>query len=60
MQKLIDLLRRRKPNFDKNNILDWQNSGICGVAVVSAIFAAEDIESECRLLRALSEEMVSA
>lgn len=26
MQKLIDLLRRRKPNFDKNNILDYMYS----------------------------------
>ncbi|MFR5406322.1 MAG: hypothetical protein ACLTG0_13720 [Oscillibacter sp.] len=31
-----------------------------GVALVSAIFSAEDIESECRELRALSEKMVNA
>ena len=30
--------------INKNNILDLQNSGICGVAVVSAIFAEDDIE----------------
>ena len=38
-----------------------QLSGTCvdGVALGSAIFAADDIESECRLLRKLSEEMVN-
>ena len=30
--------------INKNNMLDLQNSGICGVAVVSAIFAEDDIE----------------
>ena len=33
-------------------------TGVDGVALVSAIFAAEDIEAECRLLRRLSEDMV--
>ncbi len=28
--------------------------------LLSAIFAADDIEEECRLLRRLSEEMVKA
>lgn len=44
----------------KGNMLELSGTKIDGVALVSAIFAAEDIESECRLLRALSEEMVSA
>ena len=44
----------------KGNMLELSGTKVDGVALVSAIFAAEDIESECRLLRALSEEMVSA
>lgn len=43
----------------KSNIARLSGTGVDGVALVSAIFAAEDIESECRLLRRLSEEMVS-
>ena len=39
---------------------DLAGVGVDGVALVSAIFAADDIESECRLLRKLSEEMVNA
>lgn len=44
----------------KTNIAQLSGTGVDGVALVSAIFAAEDIESECRLLRKLSEEMVGA
>lgn len=44
--------------INKNNILKLSGSGADGVAVVSAIFAAEDIESECKILKKLSEEMV--
>lgn len=42
----------------KSNIARLSGTGVDGVALVSAIFAADDIESECRLLRRLSEEMV--
>ena len=35
-------------------------TGVDGVALVSAIFSAPDIEAECRVLRAMSEEMVRA
>lgn len=45
--------------ISKANISQLAGSGVDGVALVSAIFAAEDIESECRLLRRLSEEMVN-
>lgn len=41
----------------KTNISQLSGTGIDGVALVSAIFAADDIESECRLLRRLAEEM---
>lgn len=44
----------------KTNISQLAGTGVDGVALVSAIFAAEDIENECRLLRKLSEEMVNA
>ena len=43
----------------KSNLSQLAGTGVDGVALVSAIFAAEDIESECRLLRRLSEEMVN-
>lgn len=46
--------------ISRENIFQLEGSGVDGVALVSAIFAAEDIESECRLLRLLSEEMVAA
>ena len=43
----------------KRNILELSGTGVDGVALVSAIFTAEDIESECQILRKLSEEMVN-
>ena len=46
--------------ISKTNISQLSGTGVDGVALVSAIFAAEDIEGECRLLRKLSEEMVRA
>ena len=44
----------------KTNISQLAGTGVDGVALVSGIFAANDIEAECRLLRKLSEEMVNA
>ncbi|MBS5198326.1 MAG: thiamine phosphate synthase [Clostridiales bacterium] len=46
--------------ISKANISQLSGTGVDGVALVSAIFAAEDITGECRLLRKLSEEMVRA
>ena len=46
--------------ISKSNISQLAGTGVDGVALVSAIFGADDIESECRLLRRLSEEMVNA
>ena len=46
--------------INKSNISQLAGTGVNGVALVSAIFAADDIESECRLLRKLSEAMVNA
>lgn len=44
--------------INKTNIMELSGSGAAGVALVSAIFAAEDIERECRILRTRSEKMV--
>lgn len=46
--------------INKTNIAELSGTGISGVAVVSAIFAASDIEAECRMLRKASEEMLGA
>ena len=42
----------------KDNILQLKGSGADGVALVSAIFGAEDIEAECRELKALAEQII--
>ena len=44
----------------KSNISQLAGTGVDGVALVSAIFAADDIENGSRILRKLSEEMVNA
>lgn len=43
----------------KDTISKLSGTGVDGVAMISAIFAADDIEKECRRLRKLSEDMVS-
>lgn len=40
-----------------DNLRELSGSGICGIAVISAIFAKEDIEGAARELRSLAEEM---
>ena len=42
----------------KDNILKLKGSGADGVALVSAIFSAEDIEAECKELKALTEQII--
>ena len=42
----------------KENLLQLKGTGVNGVALVSAIFGAEDIEAECRELKALAEQIV--
>lgn len=44
--------------INKDNISRLSGSGISGVALVSAIFGATDIETECRMLKKLAEEVV--
>ncbi|MDD6734954.1 MAG: thiamine phosphate synthase [Clostridiales bacterium] len=46
--------------INKKNIMELAGTGVDGVALVSAVFSAEDIENECRELRALSEKMVKS
>ena len=43
--------------INRNNILDLSETDIDGVAVVSGIFAAEDIEAECRHLRSIVQQI---
>lgn len=43
--------------INKENIVKLSGSGVDGVALVSAIFAAEDIKRECEELRYLVERM---
>lgn len=40
------------------NIQMLSGCGVDGVALVSAIFSASDIEKECKKLRSMAEEMV--
>ncbi len=46
--------------INQENILQLAGSGVDGVALVSAIFSSLDIETECRKLRGMAEEMVEA
>ncbi|MBP3411566.1 MAG: thiamine phosphate synthase [Clostridia bacterium] len=43
---------------NRENIARLAGSGVAGAAVVSGIFAARDIEAECRLLRGMVEEII--
>lgn len=43
----------------KHNVMELKGSGICGIAVISAIFAAKDIRSATKELKELTEQMVS-
>ena len=42
----------------KDNVIELKGSGICGIAVISAIFARKDIEEAARILRERTEEML--
>ena len=44
--------------ISKDNILELSGTGIDGVALVSAIFGAEDIEGRCRELKELARRAV--
>ena len=44
----------------KHNVLELKGSGICGIAVISAIFAAKDIQSATAELKILTEQAVKS
>ena len=46
--------------ISRNNVMELAGSGICGIAVISAIFAQPDIEAATKELRVLTEEMVES
>lgn len=46
--------------ISKHNVVELRGSGICGIAVISAIFAAEDIKSATAELKILTEQVVTA
>lgn len=43
----------------KHNVTELKGSGICGIAVISAIFAAKDIKSATAELKALTKQTVA-
>lgn len=43
----------------KHNVMELKGSGICGIAVISAIFAAQDIRNATAELKKLTEQVVS-
>ena len=45
--------------IDTGNMSKLKNSGISGIAVISAIFAANDIESATKKLKELTEKVIS-
>ena len=46
--------------ISRNNVMELAGSGICGIAVISAIFAQPDIEAATKELRTLTEQMVES
>lgn len=44
--------------INKNNMQELAGTGVDGIALVSAIFAAENIEETCRELKSISKKMV--
>ena len=46
--------------ISKNNVEELAGTGICGIAVISAIFAQKDIEASTRELLELTKKMASA
>lgn len=43
----------------RENVIELKGTGICGIAVISAIFAQQDIEEAARTLKNRTEETVS-
>ncbi|MFQ7472662.1 MAG: thiamine phosphate synthase, partial [Anaerovoracaceae bacterium] len=45
--------------ISRENVALLSGSGICGIAVISAIFGQEDIEAAARELKVLTEKMIT-
>ena len=43
----------------RENVIELKGTGICGIAVISAIFGQQDIEEAARMLKSRTEETVS-
>ncbi len=43
----------------RENVIELKGTGICGIAVISAIFGQQDIEEAARTLKSRTEEAVS-
>ena len=43
----------------KNNVRELRGTGICGIAVISALFASGDIEKAAEEMKAMTEDAVS-
>jgi thiamine-phosphate pyrophosphorylase len=41
-----------------HNVMELSGSGVCGIAVISAIFAQKDIETATAKLKMMAEQMV--
>lgn len=44
--------------ISKKNVMQLSGKGLCGIAVISAIFAADDIEQAARELKEMTEQMI--
>ena len=46
--------------ISRENVMELQGTGICGIAVVSAIFAAENIAEATKELKELTKNMIQS
>ena len=58
--KAVDIPVIAIGGIDENNVTELAGSGICGVAVISAIFARENIKEAAAGLRCRVEQMLNA
>lgn len=56
--KAVDIPVIAIGGISRKNVMELSGSGICGIAVISAIFAQPDIEKATKELRTLTEEMI--
>ena len=57
--KAVDIPVVAIGGISEENVLELRGSGIAGIAVVSAIFAKENIKEAAEKLRELSERIIS-